>query len=196
MRKHYERNTRLGRSTTKTYRLLIAAALTGAIVFPGVFSCGGAGRRDAPKTVYILTSEQLTEIHQDIRFTYFYYPDTMLSGLMLNWQPDSILIQPRNADLPVKIPTLGLSKIEIVIGNRSMEGIAVGSLLAAGYFVAVKGYDLGTVTFGEGLAKLLVPPAIIVTAIGVGSSMEKRETYLLPPGFLYSYEQSKHPVRR
>jgi hypothetical protein len=143
----------------------------------------------APK---ILTERQLLEINNENRFTRFYYSDgKTISGIMLRWIPDSVYIQPRGTGLPLPIPTTGLAKIETVTGNKMFIGLAIGTLVAGAYFIAIKGYDLNQVTFLEGLAKLLVPPAAILTAMGIGASRDTYESYLIPPNFKFDYDASK-----
>jgi hypothetical protein len=140
----------------------------------------------------LLTEAKLWQIHEDILFTHLYYADGHYeSGLMLRWMPDSIFIQERGRKLPQSVPAADVVRIETITGNRIMEGIALGTLVAAGYFAIVRGDKLGTVTFGQAISKLLVPPAIIITALGIGSSMEKKESYLVPPGFVFDYEAAK-----
>jgi len=155
------------------------------------FSCSGPLKTDKPRLQMILTSRKLLEIQNDVRFTRFYYNDGRLeSGLMLRWMPDSIRIQERGQGLPRAIPVAGINKIETITGYRTFEGFALGTLIGAVYFAAVGGYDLGSVTFGEALIKLVVPPAIIVTGMVFGASREKIETFIVPPDFLFDNEEA------
>ena len=135
-----------------------------------------------------LTEDKLYEIHQDIRFTYFHYADSAVAaGLLLRWEPDSILIQGRGEAKPHMIPTKGVMLIETVTGNKIGPGLLLGTLVAGGYFALVRGWELSGVTFVAALGKLFVPPAIIVAGIALGASRETRETYYLPPGFIFDY---------
>jgi len=152
-------------------------------------SCASHPRKDPEAR--ILTEGKLYQINSEVRFTRFYYADRVESGLLVHWMPDSILIQERGKDQPRNIPSAGIVRIETITGNRIMPGIAIGTLAAAAYFAAVKGYDLGTVTFFEAVKKLLAPPAILITAIGISSSMETREIYKIPPGFKFDFDAAK-----
>ncbi len=151
-------------------------------------SCGAKVKRVQPLQKRFLTEDKLYEIHQDVRFTYFHYADSSIAaGLLLRWEPDSILIQGRGDIKPHMIPTDGVELIETVTGNKIGRGLVLGSLVAGGYFALVRGWELSGVTFITALGKLLVPPAIIVAGIALGSSRETRETYYLPPGFIFDY---------
>ena len=153
--------------------------------------CASHVRKDtvAPK---MLTEKQLLEINNENLFTRFYYSDgKAFSGIMLRWIPDSVYIQPRGTALPLPIPAAGLAKIETLTGNKTFAGMAIGTIVAGAYFIAIKGYDLKQVTFLEGLAKLLVPPAVILTAMGIGASKDTYETYFIPPNFKFDYDVSK-----
>jgi hypothetical protein len=153
-------------------------------------SCGWPLKSDKPQVQMVLTSEKLLEIHEDVRFTRFFYDDGRFeSGLMLRWMPDSIRIQERGQGSPKAIPVAGLGRIETITGNKMFEGLALGTLVGAAYFVAVGGYDLGTVTFGEAMVKLLVPPAIIISGLAIGAGREKTEAFVVPPNFLYDYQE-------
>lgn len=165
-----------------------AIVLGGVILLTLAFGCASHSGQVKNGEVGTLTEEKLYQINSEVRFTRFYYADRVESGLLLRWQADSVLIQERGQGQPRMIPADGITTIETITGNRIMPGIGIGTLLAAGYFVAVKGYELGIVTFWEAITKLLVPPAILVTAIAVGSSMETTEVYRLPPGFKFDYE--------
>ena len=166
--------------------LLVASVL--AILFIG---CASHVRKESVP-VKILTEKQLVTINDENRFTKFYYSDgKILSGIMLRWTPDSVHIQPRGAISPIAIPTDGLAKIETITGNKMFTGLTIGSAVAAAYFIVVKGYSLRNVTFFEGISKLLVPPAIILTAMGIGASKNTLETYLIPIDFKFDYDISK-----
>jgi hypothetical protein len=156
-----------------------------------LFGCASHMRKETT-ALKIVTERQLLEINNENLFTRFYYSDgKTFSGLMLRWIPDSVYIQPRGAGSPLSISTAGLTKIETVTGNKIFTGLAIGTLVAGAYFIAVKGYDLKQVTFFEGLAKLLVPPAMILTAMGIGASKDTYESYLIPPNFKFDYDVSK-----
>jgi hypothetical protein len=171
---------------------MLAAALLVLITFVGLISCGGpftGGRSDATK---VLTSEQLWQINEDVLFTYFYYDDRHVeSGLLLRWMPDSILIQERGEDLPRKIPSFGINRIETITGNKLFAGLSVGTLAGAAYFAAVRGDRLTGISFAAALAKLLVPPAMIITGMAIGSSMDTKDSYVVPPEFQFDYEAAK-----
>ncbi len=157
-----------------------------------LISCGAKVKRSQPLEKSFLTENKLYEIHQDVRFTYFHYADSSVAaGLLLRWEPDSILIQGRGDLKPHMIPTDGVELIETVTGNKIGQGLLLGSLVAGGYFALVRGWELNGVTFVSALGKLLVPPAIIVAGIALGSSRETRETYYLPPGFIFDYNAVK-----
>jgi hypothetical protein len=155
-------------------------------------SCASHVRHDQPNDRQILTENILWQTHQDVRFTYFHYADSnFVSGLLLRWEPDSILIQKRGEAKPTMIPTTGITYIETVTGNRFGGGFVIGTLVAGGYFALVRGWELSNITFVSALGKLLVTPAILITGITVGSSMEIRKTYYLPPNFIFDYESVK-----
>jgi hypothetical protein len=157
-----------------------------------ILSCASHVRRDINAPLVDITESRLYQIHQEVRFTRFYYADgKMESGLMLNWMPDSITIQERGKDFPSRIPTQGLIRIETVTGNRLFAGMGLGVLGAAAYFAAVQGWKLSSVSFLEGAAKLLVPSAIIIVGIGYGASRETKEIYRVPPGFKFDYVAAK-----
>jgi hypothetical protein len=157
-----------------------------------LMSCGWPFRGGEPGIQRVLTTETLVEIHRDIRFTRFSYGDGRIeSGLMLNWMPDSIRIQRRGEGEPAIIPTSGLARIETVTGNRMFEGLMLGGLTGAAYFLAVGGHDLGEASFGEALVKVLVPPAMVIAAMGFGAASEKAETYMVPPDFVFDYENAR-----
>jgi len=159
--------------------------------------CGRVVHKHQEAGDSLLTEAKLWQIHEDILFTFLYYADGHYeSGLMLHWMPDSIFIQERGRKLPQSVPAAGVVRIETITGNRIMEGITIGTLVAAGYFAIVRGDKLGTLTFGQAIAKLLVPPAIVITALGIGSSMEKRESYRVPPGFVFDYDAAKRKFER
>jgi hypothetical protein len=173
------------KTTTKClFNIAIAILLFGA--------CASHIRRDVPIEKRFLTEDRLWEINQDVRYTYFHYADSsIVSGLMLHWEPDSILIQMRGETKPRLITTDGLVRIDAVTGNKIGRGVTLGTAAAGLYFILVRGWEFNNVSFLNALGKLLVPPAIIITAIGIGSSKETKETYYLPPGFIFDYEAVK-----
>jgi hypothetical protein len=176
----------------------ITAGILGVLAMLLITSCGSHVRRGESSSDKILTEDKLWEIHQDVRFTTFHYADSAAaSGLLLRWEPDSILIQGRGEPIPRQITTVGLVRIETVTGNKIGLGIGLGSLAAAAYFALVRGWEFNNITFLSALGKLLVPPAIIVTAIAIGSSRETKEIYNLPPGFIFDYDAVKryHQIR-
>ncbi|OGC96659.1 MAG: hypothetical protein A2W25_08640 [candidate division Zixibacteria bacterium RBG_16_53_22] len=165
-----------------------AAIILASLIF---LTCGWPLRNDKPPAAKILTSDKLMEIHKDVRFTRFYYDDGLIkSGLLLRWMTDSILIQERGQGSPTAIPAAGIGRLETITGNEMLEGLVIGSLVGAAYFVAVGGYDLGTVTFGEAMVKLLVTPAIIITGMAIGAGRDKTETFIVPPDFRFDYEET------
>jgi len=169
--------------------LMRAVLLLSSLIF---ISCGWPLRNDRPPAPELLTSEKLIEIHKDVRFTRFYYDDGLIeSGLLLRWTPDSILIQERGQGSPIAIPVAGIGRLETITGNEMLEGLVIGTLVGAAYFVAVGGYDLGAVTFGEAMAKLLVPPAIIITGMAIGAGRDKKEVFIVPPDFRFDYEEAR-----
>jgi hypothetical protein len=138
-----------------------------------------------------LTERELWRMHKDVRFASFIYDDrSEIEGLLLRWQPDSILIQPREADQPIQIPSSGIIRIRIETGNRILESLILGTVAAGAYVGSVKSYDLGGATATEAMTKLLGPPLIIFGAIAVGSSMEKYRLYRVPEGFEFDYEEA------
>jgi hypothetical protein len=155
-------------------------------------SCASHVRHDQSNERQILTENILWRTHQDVRFTYFHYADSSLvSGLLLRWEPDSILIQKRGEAKPSMIPTTGITYIETVTGNRFGEGFVIGTLVAGAYFAAVRGWELSNITFVSALGKLLVTPAILIAGITVGASREIKKAYYLPPDFKFDYESVK-----
>jgi hypothetical protein len=139
-----------------------------------------------------LTSEQLWKIHEDVPFTRFYYRDQRIeSGLLLRWMPDSILIQERGIGNPRQIPSAGLFKIETVTGNRLFEGLGAGILAGAIYASIVRSDQLKGRSFPAALAKLLVPPALMITGMAIGSSKDKKEVYYVPSHFIYNHEEAR-----
>ena len=109
---------------------------------------------------------------------------------MLRWKPDSILVQPRGADLPVRIPTAGLSAIKIEIGNRIWESLAIGAAGAVVYAVIIKSWKLTGASMVAGVAKLLGPPAILVVSTAIGSGMKRDEEYRIPEGFKFDFDRA------
>ena len=167
-------------------------------VIPGlllisVLSCSSALIKNSfeRENVDILTERELWRMHKDVRFASFIYDDrSEIEGLLLRWQPDSILIQPRGADQPIRIPSSGIIGIRIETGNRILESLILGTVAAAAYVGSVKSYDLGETSATEAMTKLLGPPLIIFGAIAVGSSMEKYRLYRVPEGFEFDYEEA------
>lgn len=155
-------------------------------------ACASHVRKERAVIIKDLTAGKLLQIHQEVRFTSFYYADGKTeSGLLLHWEPDSIVIQKRGEEQVRKIPTSGIEKIETVTGNHLFEGLSLGVLAAGGYFAAVQGWKLSSVSFLEGMVKLLVPPAIIVAGLAYGAARETKESYRVPPGFQFDYKTAK-----
>lgn len=158
-----------------------------------VLSCSSAVLKNSfeKDNISNLTERELWRIHRNIRFTSFIYEDgSVLDGLLLRWEPDSILIQPRGADQPAKIPSSGIIGIKIEIGNRILESLALGTAAAGAYIGLAKSYSLGEASVTEAIAKLLGPPLIIFGAIAIGSSMEKYRLYRVPEEFEFDYEKA------
>jgi hypothetical protein len=155
-------------------------------------ACSTVARKGGSDSREILTERRLWEIHKDISYTYFEYEDGQYrQGLLLNWKPDSILVQPRGEGKPVRIPTEGLRSIRIEVGNRIWEGLAVGSGIAGIYFGLAKSYELSNVSLGEAVWKLFVPPLIVVSSIVVGSGIDKHEEFIVPEDFEFDYDKAK-----
>ncbi len=138
------------------------------ILLSGIFlfsSCGILYKKEKspPITPDNLTQSILWDIHQNIRYTYFYYADgSTASGLMLRWQGDSVLVQPRGEDKARKISTSGVSKIKVVLGNRAFESMAIGIAAATGYWLAVEGWQLKGLSIWSSISKIFVPFGIVV----------------------------------
>ncbi len=153
--------------------------------------CSSVVRQGSEGGAEVLTERELWQMHKDVRFASFIYDDrSKIEGLLLRWQPDSILIQPRGADQPILIPSSGIIGIRVETGNRILESLALGTVAAGAYIGSVKSYDLGGATVTEAMAKLLGPPLIIFGAIAIGSSMEKYKLYSVPAGFEFDFEEA------
>ncbi len=158
-----------------------------------VLSCSNAVLKNPfeKENIINLTERELWRMHKDVRYASFIYDDrSAIEGLLLRWQPDSILIQPRGADQPIQIPSSGIIGIKIETGNRILESLVLGTVAAGAYVGLVKSYDLGEATATEAMTKLLGPPLIIFGAIAIGSSMEKYKFYTVPAGFEFDYEEA------
>lgn len=154
-------------------------------------ACSAVVRRGQEGGGQLLTERSLWRIHRDIPYTFFEYKDGQnREGLLLNWKPDSILVQPRGTGRPTRIPADGLQRIRIEVGNRIWEGLTVGGAAAAIYIVLAKSYELNNVSLGQAVWKLFVPPFILVTSVAVGSSMYKHEEYVVPEGFRFDYDEA------
>ena len=153
--------------------------------------CSTVVRRGDDKPREVLTERQLWRIHRDIHYTYFEYKDGQVrEGILLKWMPDSILVQPRGKNKPVRIPTEGIKSIRIEVGNRIWEGLAIGSGMAGIYIALAKSYDLNDISLGQAIWKLFVPPAILVSSIAIGSGMDKHKEYIVPEGFRFDYDEA------
>ena len=163
------------------------------IGFPALLlvACSSVFKRASGDGDNILTERTLWRLHRDVPYTHFEYADGSRSeGLLLRWKPDSILVQPRETDLPVKIPASGVIRIKIEVGNRIWEALTIGTIAAGGYFGLAGSYDLSGVTLGEAIWKVLVPPVILVTSIAIGSGMDKYEEYILPEELEFDYDEA------
>jgi len=153
--------------------------------------CSSVVRQGSGGGAEILTERELWRMHKDVRFTSFMYDNrSVKEGLLLRWEPDSILIQPRGTDQPVRIPAPGVVRIKIEVGNRIWEAMAIGTVAAGGYFGLVRSYDLSGVTLGEAIWKVFVPPVILVTSIAIGSSIDRYKEYMVPEGFEFDYDEA------
>lgn len=156
-----------------------------------LLACSTVVRRGGDDAKEVLNDRRLWEIHRDIPYTYFEYEDGQRKeGLLLNWKPDSILVQPRGEVKPVRIPAEGLQLIRIEVGNRIWEGLAAGSVVAAIYIGAAKSYQLSNISLSQAIWKLFVPPFILVSSIVVGSGMDKHQEYIVPEGFRFDYDEA------
>ncbi len=158
-----------------------------------VVACSGTIRSGSFGTPSMVLSEGiLWDIHQDVRYTSFRYADgSIREGILLRWQADSIQVQPGGSSLPVRIPARGIVSIKIRTGNRIWESMAAGGVLASGYFLAVKGYDLGKGSFWSDLNKVLVSPLMIMASIAIGATMERYEEYTVPDDFQFDYDKAR-----
>jgi len=167
-----------------------AVALAFIIFFSGILSCSTVIRRDLSVNRGEITEKELWQIHKDVRYTKFIYGDSVVNeGLLLRWMPDSILVQPRKQSTPVWISAQGVSAIQVEIGNRMPEWIAISVLAAGAYVAALKSWELTSASMGEGVAKLLGPPVIVFSAMGIGSSINKYQEYKIPQGFKFNYDK-------
>lgn len=158
-----------------------------------VLSCSNVVLKDSfeKDNIVNLTERELWRMHRDVRFTSFVYDNSpVIEGLLLRWEPDSILIQPRGTDQPAKIPSSGIIGVRVETGNRILESLVLGTVAAGAYAGLAKSYDLGEASAAEALAKLLGPPLIIFGAIAVGSSVETFKLYRVPEGFEFDYEEA------
>lgn len=156
-----------------------------------LLSCSSVLKRGSGDEDNILTEWTLWRLHGDVPYTQFLYADGSRSeGLLLRWKQDSILVQPRQTDLPVKIPASGVVGLKIEVGNRIWEALTIGTIAAAGYFGLAGSYDLGGVTLEEAIWKLFVPPVILVTSIAIGSGMDRYEEYIVPEDFEFDFDEA------
>jgi len=171
-------------------RIMIKTVIS-IVLAASVLSCSTVITKDISDNNGEITERKLWRMHKDIRYTIFIYDDsTTREGLLLRWKPDSILVQPRGAGMPVRIPSAGITAVRIEVGNRMPEWVA-GSVLAAGAYVALmKSYELTSASQAEGVAKLLGPPLIIIAAMGIGSGMNKYEEYKVPEGFEFDFDKA------
>lgn len=150
------------------------------------------GRKKNPAPLPDLTINRAWKMHEDISFVYFYYRDgSVQSGLLLKWKGDEILIQKKGKGVPESIPSADLKMVKAVVGNRIWESIPIGTVLGAGYFFLVKGYDLGGQSSGSAIVKMFGAPLFIMASIAYGASREKSETYLVPDDFKFDYDEIK-----
>lgn len=147
------------------------------------------GRKKAEKVTPYLTINRLWQMHQDVNYVYFYYPDgTVVKGLLLRWDKDRIQIQREGHDSPEYIESQGIVSIKAVVGNRIWTSLAVGAALGAGYYFLAGANDLGGESLGASAVKIFGAPLIILASVAFGSSSEKTEEYLIPDDFHFDYE--------
>lgn len=176
-------------SGTRYMGRLVTLIFSG-IILMGFVSCSTVIRRDLSENNGEITVRELWNLHRDVRYTKFIYSDsTVKEGLLLRWKPDSIMVQPRKRSSPVWIPSEGITAIQIETGNRMPEWVA-GSVLAAGvYVVFLKSWELTSASQTEGVAKLLGPPLIVFSAMGIGSGINKYQEYKIPAGFKFDFDK-------
>ena len=155
-------------------------------------SCAAHPPKLSPAKSQLITEYELYKMHQDTRFVYFQYSSGEIkSGLLLRWQNDSILIQPRHYPTPVKIPSAGISSIISEIGNHGFLGAAAG--IASGItvgglaFLASPSWELHNAGFPAVFAKVILPPALAIGGFAYGSSKPINRHYTVPDGFKFDY---------
>ena len=174
------------RITTSTIAIVLILSLL------PISGCGILGRKKAEKQIPHLTVNRLWQMHRDINYVYFYYRDgTEKKGLLLKWNGEQIQILGERQDSPVLIPSEGLVSIKAVVGNKIWKSLAIGSALAAGYFLLVGANDLGGESLGSAVVKMFGAPLIILASVAYGSASEKTEEYLIPEGFKFEYDDIK-----
>jgi hypothetical protein len=154
-------------------------------------SCAHAVKMDVSDDTAAVTDRELWRMHRDVRSISFQYDDgEVKEGILLRWEPDSILIQPRGRVQPTKIQATGIRTLKVNMGNRIWESLALGSVVGGVYVAAVKSYDFSGVSVTDAIFKLLGPPVIVFGSIAIGSGMEKHKMYRVPEGFEFDYEKA------
>jgi hypothetical protein len=157
-----------------------------------VSGCGILGRKNSEKEIPYLTINRLWQVHQDVNYVYFYYPDGLVEkGLLLKWDEDKIQIQREGSDSPEFISSAGIISVKVVVGNRIWRSLTIGTALAAGYFFLSGANDLGGESLGSSVVKVFGAPLIILASVALGSGNEKTEEYLIPGDFNFDYEEIK-----
>lgn len=156
-----------------------------------IMSCAHAVMKDVSDDTPVVTDREVWRMHRDVRSIVFYYEDERVEeGILLRWEPDSILIQPRARVQPIRIPATGIRALRVKVGNRIWESLALGTGAGGVYVVAVKSYDFSGVSVTDAIFKLLGPPVIIFGSIAIGSGMDKYKVYRVPDGFEFDYEKA------
>ena len=157
-----------------------------------ILACGSAVKKDLSEKAAELTEWELWRIHRDVRYVYFHYDDgSVREGLLLRWKADSLLVQPRRTDLPVKIPAAGISWLGVETGTRVWRAFTIGAIAALAYAGIARSHDLSSASWTEAAAKLLGPPAILAGSVAAGSGWYEYRDYRLPDGFEFDIDEVK-----
>jgi hypothetical protein len=156
-----------------------------------VLSCAHAVRKDVSEDTPVVTDRELWRMHRDVRSISFLYDNgEVREGVLLRWEPDSILIQPPGRVQPAKIPATGIRALSVKVGNRIWESLALGSVVGGVYVAAVKSYDFSDASVTDAIFKLLGPPVIVFGSIAIGSGMDKHIMYRVPEEFEFDYDKA------
>jgi len=149
-------------------------------------SCSAVAKKNIDQDINILDSRTLWQIHTDLRYTYFYYDDgSVVDGLLLRWNLDTIKIVPDGFEQPILIESMGINKIEIVSGNKIFKYLAFSGPIAAGMLLIDNSGDSGS-----SIASLAAPMLVVASAI-FGASRDKTTSYKVSPDFTFDYEKEK-----